>query len=136
VTHDDVRRWLDAYLDAWNTYDRGAIEALFSDDVAYRYHPYDEPIVGRRAVVESWLGEGDHEGASKPDEPGTYDGSYRPVAVEGDVAVAVGTSTYYERPGGPVEKIYENCWVIRFDPDGRCREFTEWYMKRPPAATA
>jgi len=133
MTHEDVQRWLDAYLDAWKTYDRASIEALFGEDVAYRYHPADEPISGRDAVVASWLGEGEHEGASTRDEPGTYEGSYRPIAVEGDVVVAVGTSTYSERPDGPVTMVYDNCWVIRFDGDGRCREFTEWYMKRPPA---
>src|SRR5438034_4309715 len=92
MTPDEVQRWLDAYLDAWKTYDRPAIEALFSEDVAYRYHPYDDPITGRDAVVASWLGDGQHAGASTRDEPGTYAGSYRPVAVDGDMAVAVGRS--------------------------------------------
>ena len=127
----DVSRWLEDYVEAWKTYDREQIAALFAPDVKYWYHPYDEPISGRDAVVESWLGEGEHEGASERDEEGTYDASYRPVAVDGDVAVATGSSTYYERPGGPVEKVYDNCMVIRFDPEGRCREYTEWYMKRP-----
>ena len=36
-------------------------------------------------------------------------------------------------PGGPIDKIYDNCFVIRFDGDGRCREFTEWFMQRPDA---
>jgi hypothetical protein len=53
------------------------------------------------------------------------------VAVDGDVAVATGTSTYLKHPGGPVDSVYHNCFVIRFDPDGRCREFTEWFAKRP-----
>ena len=30
-----------------------------------------------------------------------------------------------------MEKVYDNCFVMRFDGDGRCREFTEWFMKRP-----
>jgi len=81
--------------------------------------------------VDSWLGEGDHEGASARDEPGTYDASYEPVAVDGDVAVATGTSTYFVKPGGAVDTVYDNCFVIRFDGEGRCREFTEWYVKRP-----
>jgi hypothetical protein len=127
----DVARWLEAYVEAWKTYDRDRIGALFGDQVAYRYHPNDEPIVGREAVVESWLGEGDHEDASTRDELGTYEASYEPVAVDGDVAVAAGTSTYLREPGGPVDKVYDNCFVIRFDADGRCREFTEWYVKRP-----
>lgn len=129
----DVARWLDEYVEAWKTYDRDRIAALFSEDVEYRYHPYDDPITGRDEVVASWLGEGEHEGASTRDEEGTYDAAYEPVAVDGDTAVATGSSTYYERPGGSVEKVYDNCYVMRFDADGRCREFTEWFMKRPDA---
>jgi ketosteroid isomerase-like protein len=127
----EVARWLDAYVKAWKSYDRGQIEALFAEDVEYRYHPYDEPVVGRDAVIASWLGEGDHEGASSRDAAGTYDASYEPMAVDGPIAVATGTSSYLTGPGGAVEVVYDNCFVIRFDGDGRCREFTEWYVKRP-----
>jgi ketosteroid isomerase-like protein len=130
---EKVARWLSGYIEAWKSYDPEAIGALFSEDVRYRYRPYDAPVEGRQAVVESWLGEGDHEDASTRDEQGTYDASYEPVAVEGDVAVATGTSTYTKQPGGPVDTIYDNCFVMRFDADGRCREFTEWFMKRPGA---
>jgi ketosteroid isomerase-like protein len=127
----EVARWLADYVSAWRSYDRDEIAALFSEDVEYRYHPYDEPVRGRDAVVDSWLGEGDHEGASSRDQPGTYDGAYRPVAVDGDVAVAVGESSYRERADGPVVRVFDNCFVIRFGGDGRCREFTEWYVERP-----
>ena len=126
-----VANWLAAYVDAWKSYDREAIGALFSDDVEYRYHPHDEPLEGRQAVVESWLGEGEHEGSSERDQEGTYDASYEPVAVDGNVAVATGTSAYAREPGGPIEQVYDNCFVMRFDPDGRCSEFTEWFMLRP-----
>jgi ketosteroid isomerase-like protein len=126
-----VAAWLAAYIEAWKAYDRERIGALFSDDVEYRFHPYDAPVQGREAVIEAWLGEGEHEGAPGRDEEGTYDASYRPLAIDGDVAVAVGTSSYAGEPGGPVEEVYDNCFVMRFDGDGRCREFTEWFMKRP-----
>ena len=36
-------------------------------------------------------------------------------------------------PDGPIDEIYDNCFVMRFDADGRCREFTEWFVKRPGA---
>ena len=127
----DVDRWLDAYVAAWKSYDRDEIGALFADDVEYRYHPYDEPLRGRDAVVASWLGEGDDSGASTQDPPGTYDASYRTIAVDGDTAVATGSSTYLSGPGGEVERVYDNCYVMRFDDSGRCLEFTEWFMKRP-----
>ncbi len=126
-----VDAWLDAYVAAWKTYDPDQVGALFADDVSYRYHPYDEPVRGRSAVVEAWLGEGEHPGASGRDDEGIYDASYRAVAVDGSVAVAVGTSTYTDGPGGPVTEVYDNCFLIEFDDEGRCRAFTEWFMKRP-----
>lgn len=130
MTREDLDRWLDAYVEAWKSYDRAQIEALFADEVSYRYHPADDPIEGREAVVESWLGEGDHPTASARDEPGTFDASYTAFAIDRDSAVATGTSTYRDRPGGPVARVYDNCFVMRFDPDGRCREFTEWFVQR------
>jgi ketosteroid isomerase-like protein len=127
----DVDRWLADYVEAWQTYDRDRIGALFSDDAEYRYHPYDEPVRGREAIVAAWLGEDENADASDRDEPGTYEASYRAIAVDGETAVATGTSTYRKGRDGPVADVYDNCFVIRFDGDGRCREFTEWFMKRP-----
>jgi hypothetical protein len=131
MDRSSAQAWLDAYVEAWRTYDPARIRALFADDVAYRYHPYDEPIVGADAVVASWLGESDEDGASSRDAPGTYDGRYAPVAVDGDIVVARGTSTYLREPNGEVEKVYENCFLMTFDGAGRCREFTEFYVRRP-----
>jgi ketosteroid isomerase-like protein len=117
MTRDDVQRWLDRYVAAWRSYDRDAIGALFAEDAVYRYHPYDEPLTGRDAIVESWL--------EDPDEPGSFEARYEPYAVEGDRAVAVGTSTYASGD------VYENVFLLRFDAGGRCAELTEWFMQRP-----
>lgn len=130
MDHETAQAWLDDYVAAWRSYDPAAIAALFSDDVSYRYHPYDEPVLGRDAVVASWLGEGGADGASTRDAPGTYDAHYAPVAVDGDVVVATGSSTYLDEPGGSVTQEFENCFVMRFDDEGRCRDFTEYYAKR------
>ena len=130
MLREDVDHWLDAYVEAWKSYDRGQIEALFAEDITYRYHPEDDAIEGRAAVVDSWLGEDSNPDASERDETGTYDAAYRAVAVEGDVAVATGISSYRDRPGGVVVRVYDNCFVMQFDSNGRCREFTEWFMRR------
>ncbi len=127
----DAQAWLDRYVAAWLSYDANDIAALFTEDVVYRYHPYDDPLVGREAVVASWLGESDSEDASTRDAPGTYAARYEPVAVDGDVVVATGTSTYREQPEGPIVRIYDNCFVMRFAGEGRCTDFTEYYLRRP-----
>jgi hypothetical protein len=131
MDHAAAQDWLDRYVEAWLTYDPALIGALFSEDVAYRYHPYDDPIVGRDAVVASWLGETAEPGASTRDQPGTYEAAYAPVAVDGDAVVATGTSSYREEPGGPVVRVFHNCFLMQFDSHGRCREFTEFYVQRP-----
>jgi ketosteroid isomerase-like protein len=131
VDRASAQAWLDRYVAAWLSYDTDDIRALFTEDIAYRYHPHDDPIVGREAVVASWLGESDSNGASTRDAPGTYSARYTPVAVDGDVVVATGTSSYSERPDGPIVRTYDNCFVMRFDTAGKCREFTEYYNRRP-----
>jgi ketosteroid isomerase-like protein len=131
MDRDKAQAWLDAYVEAWRTYDPAQIRALFSDDVAYRYHAYDEPIVGADAVVASWLGETDAEGASTRDAPDTYDATFAPVAVDGDVVVATGVTRYRQEPDGPVVRSYDNCFLMTFDDADRCQEFTEFYVRRP-----
>jgi ketosteroid isomerase-like protein len=126
-----AQRWLDAYVAAWKSYDADEIGALFSEDVSYRFYSYAEPVLGREAVVASWLGESDSSTTSTRDAPGTYEASYAPVAVDGDVVVATGTSTYFDEPGGRVTQVFDNCFVMRFGDDAMCREFTEYYTKRP-----
>jgi hypothetical protein len=131
MDHESAQNWLDRYVAAWLSYDPDDISVLFSEDVAYRYHPYDEPVVGRNAVVASWLGQSESGDASTLDAPGTYGGEYSPLAVDGDTVVATGTSRYSDVPGGPVTKTFENCFILRFDDHKRCREFTEYYIRRP-----
>ena len=131
MNHAAAQDWLDRYVAAWLSYEPADVAALFSEDVAYRYHPYDEPIVGRDAVVASWLGESGSGDASTRDAPGTYEASYAPVAVDGDVVVATGTSTYRDSPDETVTEVFENCFVLRFDAAERCRELTEYYLRRP-----
>jgi hypothetical protein len=134
MDHHSAQGWLDRYVAAWLSYEPQDIAALFSEDVAYRYHPSDEPIVGRLEVVAAWLGESGADGVSTRDAPGTYEAAYSPVAVDGDTVVATGTSRYREVPDGPVVRIYDNCFVMRFDGDGRCSQFTEYYNRRAEAS--
>ncbi len=117
MTRSDVQAWLDRYVAAWNSYDRASIEALFTEDAEYQYHPYDEPLVGASAIADSWLGD--------QDEPGSWSASYRPHLVEGNKATATGTTSYEDG------RTFWNMWEMEFAPDGRCQRFVEWFMRQP-----
>lgn len=130
-----VQDWLDRYVRAWESYAADQVGALFSEHATYRYHPADEGddvVHGRDAIVRSWLAPDGTE--SSRDEPGTYDAEYEPYAIEGDRAVAVGWSRYWtDATRTAVRQIYDNVFLLRFDADGRCAEFTEiFYERKPP----
>ena len=125
MNRSDVQAWLDRYIEAWRSNDRDQIGALFSDDAVYRYNPYvDESraLKGRDAIVAGWLDE--------PDEAGSWEASYEAYAVDGDRAVATGTSRYAATDTDP-EKTYHNVFLLEFAPDGRCSFFMEYFMLQP-----
>jgi SnoaL-like protein len=132
-----AQAWLDAYVEAWKTYDRGQVESLFAEDVTYRYHPYDpedDVLHGRAEVVSSWLAP--DGAASSRDAEGTYDAKYDVYAVDGDRVVAVGWSKYFsDASRSTLDRTYHNVFLIEFDESGRCRHFTEFFMKEPDAGT-
>lgn len=70
--------------------------------------------------------------ASGRDAPGTYESHYEPYAVDGDRAVAVGTSTYWtDATRAKLRVIYHNVFLLEFDAEGRCRSFTELFIQQP-----
>jgi uncharacterized protein (TIGR02246 family) len=113
---DRLTSWIDRYVRAWNTNDPADIGALFAEDADYHPEPYGRRWHGRERIVREWL--------ARQDEPGETTFTWEPVAVTDEVAVIRGTTTYPDR-------VYSNLWVIRLDGEGRCREFTEWWMQRP-----
>lgn len=123
VERSDAEHWVEAYVHAWLTYDPAAIGALFTEDAEYRFHPDGNPVVGRDAIVESWLEE--------RDDPGTYHANYGVFALEGDRAAITGTTTYFaDDTHESITNVYDNCFLVEFDDDGTCSRFTEWFVER------
>ena len=79
-------------------------------------------LQGRESIVANWLDE--------PDDPDGWEASYRPYAIDGDRAVAVGWSRYLAKGDQP-EETFHNVYLLRFASDGRCSEFTEYYVLEP-----
>ena len=94
---------------SWPDGDPAAIGDLFSADARYAYDPFGEAVVGRAAIVASWLAD--------RDEPGSWQADYEVLAVDNDTFVAHGRTRYLTDDGAA---------------DGRCREYTEYYMRRRP----
>jgi hypothetical protein len=129
MNRTDVQDWLDRYIVAWRRNEPGSIEALFTEDAVYRFRPYGGPgriVRGIAEIVDAWIDESD-------DAEG-WEASYQAFAADGDRAVATGISRYYATESDP-ESVYHNCFLLRFASDGRCAEFTEYWMLEPREGT-
>jgi hypothetical protein len=125
MNRDDVQDWLNRYIEAWRANERAPIEVLFTDDAKYRWRPYgpdEHQAFGREAIVKGWLDEGD--------DPDSWEAAYQPYVVDGDRAVATGYSRYAPTDNEP-ERTYHNVFLLQFAADGRCSEFTEYWMVEP-----
>jgi len=118
MDRDELTRWVDGYRRAWETNDPGDVGGLFTDDATYRTAPGAEPWAGRDAIVEGWI--------EAKDDPGTWSFDFDVLAIADDLGFVQGLTTYAADP----PRTYDNLWVIRLAEDGRCRDYTEWYVKR------
>lgn len=122
IDHASVTKWLQDYVAAWKSYNPQAIAALFSEDATYRYHPFDKSVIsGRDSIIASWL--------KNRDKQGTYDAEYQVVAVDGNTAVSNGRSRYFKADQKTLIRQFDNVFVMKFDDEGRCTEFSEWYVE-------
>ena len=85
-----VQAWLDAYVAAWRSYERDAIVALFTDDVAV---PATSPVstsrcaARRRSPTHGW-----QDAAT---QPGTWEAEYAPALIAGRRrSIATGETRY------------------------------------------
>jgi SnoaL-like domain len=120
-----LRDWLDRYEIAWRSNESDLVEALFTDEAVYRWHPWDQEgqlARGSEAIAQAWLAE--------PDAPGSWDLAAVALAVNEDLGVARCVTRYRATPTEP-ERTYHNIFLVQLDPDGRCSDFTEFFMLEP-----
>jgi ketosteroid isomerase-like protein len=115
MDREGVERWVEGYERAWRTPGVEALRGLFAPDATYRMSPYEQPASGLAQIGVLW--ERERRG---PDEE--FEMAHETVAVEGDTAVVRVEVRY----GPPQDLEYRDLWIVRFDGDGRCREFEEW----------
>jgi hypothetical protein len=108
--------WMDGYVLAWSTNDSDHISALFTPSAVYDPQTGDGEWDGLDEIIERWQEIDDRED--------NWDFEWRPVVETEEVAVVAARVRYFDPPAS-----YRNLFVIRFGEDGRCDDFTEWYIE-------
>lgn len=116
TTKKEAENWLAEYVKAWKSNSPRDIAKLFTEDAYYSTGPFDEPWIGHEAIIDGWIALGD--------QPSDWTFDYEVVAADGELAVMQGTTVYKEAG------TFSNIWLMRFSPDGRCKDFREWFVRR------
>ena len=124
----EVGKWLADYGRAWEQGDAKAVMTLFSPGALYYETPFSAPIVGLDAIHDYWKA-----GAGQSQR----DVSFRCTVLSAvrDSALARWQATFTRVPSGVGVRL-DGVLLARFDEQGRCAEFREWWHREetPPGA--
>ncbi len=107
---------MDGYVLAWSSNDPDHIRALFTEDAVYDPQTAGGEWDGIDEIITRWL--------EIDDKEDNWDFEWLPVVETDDLAVVTARTRYFEP-----ELAYRNLFIIRFNGDGRCSDFTEWYIE-------
>lgn len=121
LTFNVFDRWMDAYGKASAENDAIASAELFSPDARYFETPFDEPMVGRKAIYQYWL-----NGAKTLNDKNS---SYEILSVRDNIGISRWQSRFTDIKSG--RRFELDClFVVEFDDDDRCSVFREWWHLR------
>lgn len=115
-----LRRWIDAYREAWESNDPAVVANLFTTDGVYQVEPWWIQR-GREEIVAGWL--------EHADKPGDTSFHWWHVGRDGDLWIAEARTRYHN-----LGKDYANLWLVELDDEGRARGFSEWWKQFPDEA--
>lgn len=116
---EKLDQWMDGYVLAWSSNETDHIRALFTEEAVYDPQTEGGEWEGISEIVSRWQ--------EIDDKEDNWDFEWLPLVETDDLAVVTGRTRYFEP-----ELSYRNLFVIRFADDGRCSDFTEWYIEEDP----
>jgi uncharacterized protein (TIGR02246 family) len=121
MDREAFKNWLAAYGRAWTGRDAEAAASLYSEDATYQVTPFDEPLRGRSAIYEYWVG------VAKTEENIQFE--YEIIAVTAELGIARWRASFVRVPPGLETKL-DGIFLIALDEEGRCVSLREWWHKK------
>ena len=114
-------QWIERYRLAWETADADEVAGLFTPDASYRSSVFREPFLGSDTICSYW-----QRGAGTQREVAVRMG--RPIITDDRVAVEWWATMIDPDEG---EITLPGCLLLRFAPDGGCRDLWEYWQVQP-----
>lgn len=114
------KSWLEAYGKAWESRNAEAAAALYAEDGTYQVTPFLEPMRGRKAILEYWLG------VARTEENIRFE--YEILVASREQNIARWSASFVIVPQGLQTRL-DGIFLISLDEDGRCKSLQEWWHK-------
>jgi len=115
------KAWLDAYGKAWESRNAEAAAALYTEDCTYQVTPFLEPMRGRKAIFEYWLG------VARTEENVRFE--YEILVSNAEINIARWSASLVIVPQGLQTKL-DGIFLISLNEEGRCKSLREWWHKQ------
>ncbi len=115
MTHNDVEKWVDRYVDAWRSSGTSKLASIFSSKINYSVSPWKSALKGLTELERFW-----GQARSGPEEAFRLQSEV--VAVESKTAV-VRVEVEYAHD---TLSHWRSLWIMTFDENGLCSHFEEW----------
>lgn len=118
LTLESFDRWMEDYGRASLENDPKASAELFSPGAIYYETPFDEPMIGRKAIYQYWLA----SAKALKDKQSNYE----IISVRNNVGIARWQSRFIDIESS--RRFALDClFLVEFDDHGKCSVFREWW---------
>jgi nuclear transport factor 2 (NTF2) superfamily protein len=121
----DVQTWINVLEAGWRARDPDAIAALFTEDAVYRQGPFGTAHQGRAAIRTHWT-----TTLSNQRDPQIW---FAPPIVHGHDAALEWWCILHD-PTDATPRTAAGCVTLRFDDQGLCTRFHEYWHTAPGTA--
>jgi hypothetical protein len=118
LTLDTFKEWMETYGRASKENDTQTSAELFALDAKYYESPFDEPLVGQKAIYQYW----DKGAQTLKDKQSDYE----ILAIQGNLGIERWRTRFTHISSG--QRVALDCiFLVEFDEDLTCRSFREWW---------
>ena len=116
-----LNNWLKTLGEAWVTRNPEMIGSICAEDVKYYEHPFEEPRLGRDAVVAEWQ--------SVPNSQKDITFDYDVIGIASDIGIAHWRASFTRMPSEKKDTL-DGIFTVKLDENGLCTEFHMWWVTK------
>ncbi len=121
MNDNSLNNWLKTLGEAWVTKNPELIGSICAEDVKYYEHPFEEPRIGRQAVVGEW------QNVPTSQKDITFDSDI--IGITHGIGIAHWRASFTRIPENKLDTL-DGIFTVKLNELGLCTEFHMWWVEK------